>query len=321
MESAAAHRVVLDVRSHDAFRARRVRGAVHIPLAELVDRMFELPPKGTHLHVVAADADDPDAAEAVRMVIAGGWPAVTLVLGAVEQHQIDLQPLDDRGARLLSFAQRMWQPSPLIVEWIDRIEGGLSHDAGAGGPTPAAPSVAGNYRGARIALDLGCGSGRDAAYLASRGWFVVGVENRVPLARKARDFACRFAVSTGHDPLLFQIDECLPMRPGTFDLIVCVRFLHRPLLRRLTEWLAPGGFLLYSHFVDGVQHVGTPKHPSAYLMHDELVNTMATANGAVSTPLHVLHHEETRIGDGRPIVNFIGRKPTVHERSPQPLER
>ena len=61
-------------------------------------------------------------------------------------------------------------------------------------PTPLV-ELAAQYRSRSRALDIGCGTGRDAVYLAERGWTVTGVDS-VP---RALDAAKRRARASGVD--------------------------------------------------------------------------------------------------------------------------
>ncbi|WP_431958313.1 class I SAM-dependent methyltransferase [Nocardia lijiangensis] len=96
-------------------------------------------------------------------------------------------------------------------------------------------------------LDLGCGDGGDALWLARQGWRVTAVDvSTVAVARLidlARSHGVRGrVVAERHD-----LRESFP--PGRFDLI-CAHYLHTPLdldkssvLRRAAHGLRPGGRL------------------------------------------------------------------------------
>jgi SAM-dependent methyltransferase len=95
------------------------------------------------------------------------------------------------------------------------------------------------------ALDLGCGEGGDARWLAHHGWHVVAVDvSDTALARAAAD-AGELAACID-----FQHHDLTQTFPdGTFDL-VSAQFLHSPvpwerdrLLRRAAEAVASGGTL------------------------------------------------------------------------------
>jgi SAM-dependent methyltransferase len=108
------------------------------------------------------------------------------------------------------------------------------------------------------ALDLGCGEGPDAIWLAERGWTVTGADVSATALERARDHARRLGLA---DRVLFeQHDLSSDFPSGEFDL-VCAQFLHSPvaapgereeILRRAARAVAPGGRLLV------VSHWGMP---------------------------------------------------------------
>jgi SAM-dependent methyltransferase len=98
------------------------------------------------------------------------------------------------------------------------------------------------------ALDLGCGEGADAMWLAAHGWHVTAADiSQTALDRAAADAAARNLA----DRIDFQRhDLTRSFPPGVFDL-VSAQFLHstvpmdRPrLLRRAADAVAPGGILI-----------------------------------------------------------------------------
>ena len=99
-----------------------------------------------------------------------------------------------------------------------------------------------------LALDLGCGEGADAIWLAEQGWQVVAVDvsenalERACAAAQRRDVASRIRFE--------RHDLATSFPAGRFDL-VSAQFLHSPvqldreaLLRRAADAVAPGGLLL-----------------------------------------------------------------------------
>ncbi|BAJ32637.1 MULTISPECIES: FAD-dependent oxidoreductase [Kitasatospora] len=109
------------------------------------------------------------------------------------------------------------------------------------------------------ALDLGCGEGGDALWLAGRGWRVTAVDiSQVALERAA----ARAAVEGVGDRVDWQrVDLAHAFPSGTYDL-VSAQFLHSPaefprerVLRRAAAAVAPGGTLLItSHAASPVKH-------------------------------------------------------------------
>jgi SAM-dependent methyltransferase len=98
------------------------------------------------------------------------------------------------------------------------------------------------------ALDLGCGEGGDAVWLARRGWRVTGVD----ISRVALERAARHAADAGvADRTAWQRHNLAETFPaGEYDL-VSAHFLHswgdmprERILRRAAAATAPGGILL-----------------------------------------------------------------------------
>lgn len=96
------------------------------------------------------------------------------------------------------------------------------------------------------ALDLGCGEGGDAVWLAERGWDVVAVDISSTALERGRAEAQRRGLSI--DFRRHDLSDGVP--PGPFDL-VSAQFLHSPVelpreqvLRAAADEVAPGGLLL-----------------------------------------------------------------------------
>lgn len=118
--------------------------------------------------------------------------------------------------------------------------------------------------GGTRALDLGCGEGADAIFLAEHGWTVVATDVSTTALGRARDAAESHGVA---DRIEFvQCDLTTGFPEGRFDL-VSAQFLHSTvemdrsaILRRAAAAVAPGGALLI------VDHAAAP--PWACKMHD-----------------------------------------------------
>ena len=121
----------------------------------------------------------------------------------------------------------------------------------SGNPNPQLVAEAGSLQPGR-ALDLGCGEGADAVWLARRGWEVTALEvSGVALGRAAshaRDAGV--AVRWVHAGL---VEATLP--PAGFDLVsaqypALLRTSDAAAERALLAAVAPGGVLLFVHHAD-----------------------------------------------------------------------
>ena len=116
------------------------------------------------------------------------------------------------------------------------------------------------------AIDLACGEGRNAIWLAERGWHAVGVDFSGIGLQKAREFAAARGVSVAW--VLADLLEYHP-EPRAFDLAL-IFYLQLPaaqrrsVVRAAAEAVAPGGtFLLVAHDSSNLQHGhGGPQNPA-----------------------------------------------------------
>ena len=72
--------------------------------------------------------------------------------------------------------------------------------------------------------------------------------------------------------------------------------------------VAPGGVVVYHHFLHGVQEhpIGHPSSPADILQKGEL--------GAVFDGwMQLLNDEETPLPDGRPMTSFVAQRPIKHD--------
>lgn len=105
-----------------------------------------------------------------------------------------------------------------------------------------------------LALDVACGAGRNALWLARHGFKVIAVdiswEGLQRVQRRTRDE--NFDIQLVHADL-----ESFALPPDTFDLIINSRFLLRPLFAAFRNVLKPGGLLLVETFtVDEIDVLG-----------------------------------------------------------------
>ncbi|MFC0551501.1 class I SAM-dependent methyltransferase [Planotetraspora thailandica] len=98
------------------------------------------------------------------------------------------------------------------------------------------------------ALDLGCGEGGDAVWLATRGWRVTAVDISATAVRRTAAHAATAGVADLVTTRRHDLDGGLPT--GTFDL-VNAQYLHTPfslsrtrLFQQAAHALTPGGLLL-----------------------------------------------------------------------------
>jgi SAM-dependent methyltransferase len=138
-----------------------------------------------------------------------------------------------------------------LSRWSRRPNGALEEELAGLGPGTA--------------LDLACGQGADAIWLAEQGWVVTATD----VAASALEVAEQHAAAAGlAGRICWEVHDLAESRPaGPFDLVTA-SFMHSPvelpwtaiLHRAATEAIAPGGTLLV------VGHAPSEAHPHAGLL-------------------------------------------------------
>ncbi len=273
---------LLDLRDAAAFAAGHLAGSSSLPvepaldaagaawpdvLAAAVPSIF-LPPRHEPLAVILARAGLAPAV-AAALAARGRTAVVPVVLPAGAPAGMP------EGAWETGPSSRvLWRPPEFLASWAHLL------------PPPTAGPV----------LDLACGSGRAAVWLAQRGYRVTGVDH-LP---EALDLARRLATSQGVAVELVTGDlrqrEAWP--PGPWAAVLCFRYLQRDLLRALPALLADGGVVMVRTFRDAEGFVGPPQLPYR-LGPRELLTLLPPP---VFTPLV---HVEDVDADGRPAAGIV----------------
>ncbi|MEW2177905.1 class I SAM-dependent methyltransferase [Streptomyces sp. NPDC005406] len=154
------------------------------------------------------------------------------------------------------------------------------------------------------ALDLGCGEGADAVWLARWGWQVTATDiSRVALGRAA-EHAAEAGVADRIDWQFHDLGASFP--EGEYDL-VSAQFLHsmgdlprEQILRRAAAAVAPGGVLLI------VGHAGFPpwEHDHADMelpTTDEVVAALELPDGEWDVLLSAEHERVQHDPHGNPV--------------------
>jgi len=121
-----------------------------------------------------------------------------------------------------------------------------------------------------VGLDLASGEGRNAIWLAERGWEMTAVDFSPVAVERGR------ANSTGVE---FVVGDVLTWNPDRSYDLVLVAYLHlpladfEPLIRRAVDWLQPGGELfMIGHDRTNIEHgIGGPQYPEVLWDVDEIV--------------------------------------------------
>lgn len=196
--------------------------------------------------------------------------------------------------------------NPQIAKWnaryADREPGALP------APAPPLPDAVCGLPAGR-ALDLACGVGRHAVWLASRGWRVDAVDGSDTaislLLANAERAGCRERI----EPHVADLETDPPeftIQPAAYDLIVDCYFLHRPLFAAIREGVRPGGsFVAALH----LPAPGAGRGHGYVLRPGELERTVAGWGWDVR---HRLERRAATAADDDPgVAEIIARRPGI----------
>ncbi|MGW4481092.1 class I SAM-dependent methyltransferase [Rhodococcus triatomae] len=157
---------------------------------------------------------------------------------------------------------------------------------------------------AGTAVDLACGDGRHARWLARMGWTVTAVDHSEVAIEQARE--------KDADGLIdWRVADVTDWAPDRAVDLALLSFLHLPtddlraLVARAAGWLAPGGRLLYLGHSSENYHrgVGGPPDPAILPGIDDL------ASAATGLRVHALEHVLRPQGDGTAIDILLDASP------------
>ena len=261
---------VLDVRTGAAFAAGHLSGAGNIPLDDVKARRAELPPRDAAVLVMAEDG--PRARLAAETIEALGYARVLWLDASIEA--LPAAALDRAPAA------RLWRPSPFLETIVARL-----------------PDAA---QGECRVLDLAAGAGREAVFLAQRGYRVEAWDHDRGALENAQALALRHDATIETQVRdLERRDPCLPV--GEHRVVMVFRFLHRPLFPRIVAAVAAGGCVVYETYLKGQERFGRPKHPRFLLDPGELPGHFPE--------FAIEHYEESMPENGPFLARLLARKP------------
>jgi SAM-dependent methyltransferase len=120
-------------------------------------------------------------------------------------------------------------------------------------------------------LDMGMGEGRNAVFLAQKGYRVTGIDISSVAVKKAHMLAEEFGVK--FKGVVASLNN-YKIPPASFDAIVCFYYVDRSLIDKMKSWLKPGGILIYEAYTTRqVKNKKSPEYnPDYYLKEQELLH-------------------------------------------------
>lgn len=147
------------------------------------------------------------------------------------------------------------------------------------------------------ALDVAMGNGRNAIYLATRGFNVEGVDRSSQAVNAALKQANRARVSI--TAYVADLEKDFTIEHGAFDVIICFNYLQRSLIPQIRDGLRVGGIIVYETFIIDQRQFGRPTNPDFLLKHNELLEMFRD--------FRCLRYREGIIG-GKAIAGIVAEK-------------
>jgi rhodanese-related sulfurtransferase len=218
-----------------------------------------------------------------------GRPIVIYCSNGVRSHRA-ARRLAEAGMENLHILRRG------LLEWSGPRESGPAVPAGPSSWLLANTTLV--PPGART-LDVACGRGRHALFLAAAGSMVRAVDRDEEQVSRLADLARRLRLPLDAATVDLEADG-VDLGDEEYELVLVFHFLHRPLFPSLVKALRPGGVLLYETFTKEQARHGRPTNPEFLLDPGELPGLVA--------PLEVIRQREGEF-EGRHLASVAARKP------------
>jgi len=265
--------VLLDVRTGTEYEERHIPGSLLIPLQNLEARVADVPDSGIPIAVISETGLRGSSA-CMLLVQHGRGPLLNLEGGLRDWPGPTTEGLESQRHHEHGLA-----PSSFLIKSFNLLPRGL-------------------------ALDLAMGEGRNAIYLATRGFDVDGVEADAQAVAQARIAARRLGAPIR--AVVGNVEDGTYIIPiETYDVIMVFNYLHRPVFKDIKEGVVPGGVVVYQTFSIDPTGCGPAQDPTRVLRPGELREVFAD--------WEVLQFREltgvSREGETRPIAGIVARKP------------
>ena len=314
---------LLDIRRGAALRRILPTRCFRTHVDHLNRYLHMLPARNVRFALLASEQADLD--QALLLLKSKGWknvfPAMLASRELVEYAETLLGEAfarnDDKTITLL------FQPSPFFVKAIGLIESIFVEE----------------HRKEALALDLGCGQGRDSIWLASKNWvsfpYVTrsSSESKEEKSKIAWNISCVDAYPLMLEKLLeaaktaqckgiihpfcskilgdgklrtlkasssSEIEESTRWADAKYEIVFAIRFLQKMFFPQIRNLTKPSGFVLYSTFLEGTSF---PRKEARLLERDELSREFGETNG-----FEIFLNEVTLTEDGRELASILARK-------------
>jgi tellurite methyltransferase len=186
-----------------------------------------------------------------------------------------------------------------LAEWDERYR--AEGDSGASLSSTATPLLvecASQLPPGR-ALDLACGTGRNALWLAERGWSVTAVDGSPAAIDTLRSRAAQLGVTVNAELADLEKMEFV-IRPESWDLIAMCYYFRRDLFEPSKQGLVPGGSIVSIALL-----VEPGKENSPFRLQPGQLRSYFEG-------WEVLHEREGRDIWHHAVAEIIARRPEIH---------
>ena len=140
-----------------------------------------------------------------------------------------------------------------------------------------------------LALDIAGGAGRNAVWLAQRGWRVKLIDISDVALALARDKFKSAEANGNLETEVVDLNSIQDLGTEKYDLVTVFYFLRRELFPAIARALKPGGTVVYrTYTVDRMKVPGGPSDPKYLLQPNELLHAFSG--------MRVLHYHEMVAG-------------------------
>ncbi len=267
----------LDLRKTTPVEQAHLIKTANLPIAQLSLRVAELPHKKISL-VLIGNKDETVSAK--QFLLSRKYIIAASITTDSMTAQLWCKLVQDGYANQGISKHSLWSANRFLQQHIDLIENQNTEQ------TPTA-------------LDIGCGSGREAVFLAKRGWRVKAIDNQAEAIHRVNQLATHNNVELEAIEADI-IDNNHSFPDESFGLIVMFRFLHRPLFEKIKKWLKPGGSFLVETFSIEAAKFGKPRRKHLMLNPGEIKQYFSE--------MDVAKEYHRTLSDGRPLIGCFVNK-------------
>ena len=147
-------------------------------------------------------------------------------------------------------------------------------------------------------LDVAMGKGRNAVYLAKKGFDVEGVDISPEAVHSALDQAREAGVTLKARVADLEIDYHI--EKSAYDVIICFNYLQRSLITQIKDGLRKGGIIVYETFTVDQAQFSKPTNLNYLLKHNELL--------ALFRDFRCLYYREGIAEERKALASIIAKK-------------